>query len=274
VEAHAHRGIFGKKGMAQQFNKALKRIARALGIRRLGIGGRGLSRSVYPPDFDQFTIDVCREVDGLTMTGPERIGALIEAARYVVNNNIQGAFVECGVWRGGSTIAMIRALQQLRQQDREIFLYDTFSGMSAPTEVDVTLSGEAAEESFVERRISDDSSDWCFALLEDVRENVLRTAYPVDRIHFVKGKVEETIPAVVPREIAILRLDTDWYESTKHELNHLFPLLSPRGVIIIDDYGHWQGAKKAVDEYIMENGLCVLLNRIDYTGRISVKMPE
>jgi len=75
----------------------------------------------------------------------------------------------------------------------------------------------------------------------------------------------------MPGKIALLRLDTDWYESTAHELKHLYPLLVPGGVIIIDDYGHWEGARKAVDEYITAEKLPLLLNRIDYTGRIGIK---
>jgi O-methyltransferase len=86
------------------------------------------------------------------------------------------------------------------------------------------------------------------------------------------GKVEDTFPKDTPDKIAILRLDTDWYESTRHELIHLYPKLSIGGVLIIDDYGHWEGARKAVDEYINDNTLRILLNRIDYTGRIAVKM--
>jgi O-methyltransferase len=85
--------------------------------------------------------------------------------------------------------------------------------------------------------------------------------------------VEDTIPNNIPEKIAILRLDTDWYESTRHELVHLFPRLSPYGVLIIDDYGCWQGAKKAVDEYISENNLRIFLSRIDSTGRIAIKLP-
>ena len=77
------------------------------------------------------------------------------------------------------------------------------------------------------------------------------------------------IPKYLPGEIALLRLDTDWYKSTQHELIHLYPLLVGSGVLIIDDYGHWQGAKKAVDEYFSDKK--ILLNRIDYTGRISIK---
>jgi hypothetical protein len=97
------------------------------------------------------------------------------------------------------------------------------------------------------------------------------TNYPQDKLNYVVGKVEDTIPETLPRKIALLRLDTDWYESTLHELNHLYPLLTEGGVLIIDDYGHWQGAKKAVDEYIEKNKLKILLNRIDYTGRIAIK---
>jgi O-methyltransferase len=97
------------------------------------------------------------------------------------------------------------------------------------------------------------------------------TGYDMGRIHFVKGKVEDTIPNGAPSRIAILRLDTDWYESTRHELENLYPRLSPRGVLIIDDYGHWAGCRQAVDEYIHSNKIKLLLNRVDYTGRVAVK---
>ncbi len=81
----------------------------------------------------------------------------------------------------------------------------------------------------------------------------------------------DTIPKNVPEKISILRLDTDWYESTKHELNNLFPRLVSGGILIIDDYGHFQGSKKAVDEYFEENKISSFLFRIDYTGRLFVK---
>ena len=99
------------------------------------------------------------------------------------------------------------------------------------------------------------------------------TGYPEEKIHFVQGRVEETIPASAPDSISLLRLDTDWYESTKHELVHLFPRLSPSGVIIIDDYGHWKGCRKAVDEYFdTGDHPQLLLNRVDYSCRIAVKV--
>jgi hypothetical protein len=143
--------------------------------------------------------------------------------------------------------------------------------MTAPTELDTSIGGEAARQKFYESKISDDVSSWCLSPLEEVKKNLFSTGYERHKVHFIQGKVEETIPGTVPDEIALLRLDTDWYESTKHELIHLFPLLKPNGVLIIDDYGHWQGARRAVDEYISDNNIRILLNRIDYTGRIAVK---
>jgi hypothetical protein len=168
-------------------------------------------------------------------------------------------------------MAMMMTLKQLKDENRDLYLYDTFSGMSAPTAADVSLRGAKAHERFYKTQTSENASAWCSCTLEDVTQNVLRTGYPRDKIHFVKGKVEDTIPEHMPPKIALLRLDTDWYESTKHELTHLFPLLQPHGVLIIDDYGHWEGARKAVDEYLSENHLRILLSRIDYTGRIAIK---
>jgi hypothetical protein len=201
------------------------------------------------------------------------VKALVDAVKYIVNNKIQGAFVECGVWRGGSAMAMAHVLREMGDEDREIFLYDTFAGMTKPREVDISFYGEAAQEIFQRTRVSEDASDWCLSPIDEVKENVFKTGYPKDKIHFIKGKVEDTIPEIVPGKIALLRLDTDWYESTKHEMVHLFPLLAPYGILIIDDYGSWQGARQAVDEFISENDLCLFLSRIDNTGRIAVKMP-
>jgi hypothetical protein len=104
-----------------------------------------------------------------------------------------------------------------------------------------------------------------------VKETLRATGYPAERLHFVVGPVEETIPREVPPGIALLRLDTDWYESTKHELEHLYPLLADGGALIIDDYGHWEGCKRAVDEYFAASPPPVLLSRIDYTGRVAIK---
>jgi len=119
---------------------------------------------------------------------------------------------------------------------------------------------------------SEGFNEWCYSPLEEVQKNLYSTNYPKEKITFIKGKVEETIPNIIPEKISILRLDTDWYESTYHELMHLFPRLSKGGVLIIDDYGHWKGSREAVDKYLKENEISMLLNRIDYTGRIGVKV--
>ena len=225
----------------------------------------------YPSDFSNTNIEICDAVKPYTMTSPERINALINAVQYVVKNAVDGSLVECGLWKGGSSMAMALTLKKLNAENRDLYLYDTFSGMSAPSDVDVSFKGIAAHQKYSNTKISEDASDWCLAPLEEVKKNVLSTGYKKEKVHFIKGKVEETIPKNIPKEIALLRLDTDWYESTKHELTHLFPLLKPNGVLIIDDYGHWEGVRKAMDEYISDNNIHILLNRIDYSGRIAVK---
>jgi predicted O-methyltransferase YrrM len=226
----------------------------------------------YPVDFSEQNIEIYESVKPYTMTSPDRMNALIDAVHYVVKNKIDGAMVECGVWKGGSTMAIALTLKRLGAENRDLYLYDTFSGMSAPSDADVSfINGAKAHEYFSKTRTSEDTSDWCISSLDEVKENMLNTGYQKERIHFIKGKVEDTIPNNIPNEIALLRLDTDWYESTKHELTHLFPLLKPNGVLIIDDYGHWEGARKAVDEYISDKKIRILLNRIDYAGRIAIK---
>ena len=244
--------------------KKVKEILRRLGLRR---------PEAFPSDFDEHVISIIREVRPFTMTSCERLFTLIEAVKYVKRNDIKGAFVECGVWRGGSVMAMAKTLLSLNSNERDMYLFDTFSGMSSPTQDDVSYRGENAISIFEEKKTSNHSSDWCCATIEDVSRNVVSTGYPPQRLHFVQGKVEDTIPAKAPDGIALLRLDTDWYESTRHELEHLFPRLEPGGILIIDDYGYWKGARKAVDEYIEKNNLRLFLSRIDDTGRLAIKLP-
>lgn len=224
-----------------------------------------------PADFDKDVVDTYKRVKPYTMTTPERIASLCNAVKYITANKIEGDFVECGVWRGGSTMAAIDTLIKAGDKTREIYLYDTYEGMSEPTEHDKVFTGTAADELMNTTAKEDPTSVWCYSAIDEVQKNVGSLNYPATQVHFVKGKVEDTIPQTIPQKIALLRLDTDFYESTAHELKHLFPLLVPGGVIIIDDYGHWEGARKAVDEYIADNKLQLLLNRIDYTGRIGIK---
>jgi len=224
-----------------------------------------------PSDFEELHGDIFRKVANYTMTSPERIFCLIEAIKYIEKNKIEGEIVECGVWKGGSMMAVAETLKTYNSFSRELYLYDTFEGMSEPTEVDKTHFGKDAASLLKKNENKETNPVWAYSRLEAVQGGMNTTGYTENKIKYIKGKVEDTIPTTTPSKIAVLRLDTDWYESTRHELIHLFPLLTVGGVLILDDYGYWQGARKAADEYFKENNIQILLNRIDETGRIAIK---
>lgn len=225
----------------------------------------------WPSDFEEQHLNIIKKVKPFTMTSPERVFGLVEAVKYITKNKIQGDVVECGVWKGGSMLAIADSLKALNEQTRHLYLYDTFEGMSAPTEKDVSHDNLQAQEMLAADADKEKNLVWAYSTLDEVKNTMALSRYPTQNIHYIKGKVEDTIPQNVPEQIALLRLDTDWYESTKHELVHLFPRLVKGGVLIIDDYGYWKGARKAVDEYIEENNLQILLSRMDETGRIAIK---
>ena len=222
-------------------------------------------------DFDPAFWAIFHRCQSATMTSVERIYALYKAVEYLSAAQIPGDFVECGVWRGGSMMCTALTLLQAGDTSRRLCLYDTFAGMVSPDAIDIDFSGRSAADQLSAERRTEDSHIWSYAPLEAVRQNMASTGYPEDLFNYVCGPVEQTIPAVLPKSIALLRLDTDWYSSTRHELNYLFPQLVKGGVLIIDDYGYWQAARRAVDEYFAVSNTKVLLNRIDYTGRIGVR---
>jgi hypothetical protein len=182
------------------------------------------------------------------MTPPQVTLNAMRAVAIAVERGLEGAVVECGVWRGGVSMAMMHQLKKLGSR-REFFMYDTYDGMSEPTEEDLSPAGEAASKLLADHRKDEANHYWAFAPIDRVRHNIESVGYPMELVRMVQGKVEDTIPGVVPDRIAVLRLDTDWYESTKHELDHLYSRLIPGGIMILDDYGFWQGARKAVDEF-------------------------
>lgn len=207
-----------------------------------------------------------------TMTTIERMYALYKATEYIIKNNIEGDFVECGVWRGGSTMVILQTLQKFNVTNRNIWLFDTFEGMSTPTDDDKDFSNLSASSQLKNSKKDEESIIWAYATLDDVKQNIALTGYPLENVHFIKGKVEDTLPnKQYFNTCSLLRLDTDWYESTKIELEVLYPLLQQKGIMIIDDYGHWQGCKKAVDEHFEKLHYFPLLQRIDYTGRLFIK---
>jgi O-methyltransferase len=198
------------------------------------------------------------------MTSPERVYGLREAANYILRQGIPGDWVECDVWRGGSAIVMALQLIAAGDMYRTLWPYDTFAGMLAP--------GKREEPEVHERYAATHArgEQWVGSPVDDVRRNLLSTGSPPDRIEFVEGKVEDTNPARAPETIGLRRLDTDWYDSTRHELEHLWDRLSHGGVLIIDDYGHWRGAREAVGEFFERCKSRSLFARLDYTGGLLV----
>lgn len=221
-----------------------------------------------PADYDDEAKEIIRAVKPYTMTSPERLNAFILATRHVVRHGIPGDIVECGVWRGGSMQACAKALLAAGDTERDLYLFDTYEGMTPPTEEDLRRDGKSAEELL--RVQGKDRPIWAVASLDDVKAGFAKVPYPEERVHYVRGKVEDTVPGQAPEQISVLRLDTDWYASTRHELEHLYGRLVSGGVLLIDDYGYWQGSRQAVDEFMDKTGERLLLLRMD-EGRIAVK---
>jgi O-methyltransferase len=218
------------------------------------------------PDIDEpdflTALEQCRPA---TMTSKERLYALYSAVRYVADAGIAGDFVECGVWKGGSVMMMALTLRHLGITDRDIYLFDTFTGQTTSSKEDVDYTGVSVT-TMTEQELA-----WLRVPAEQVRANLATTGYPMERFHLVPGDVRQTIPGAAPERIALLRLDTDWYESTRHELENLFPRLAPRGPLIVDDYGHFRGSRQAVDEFLARQPTRYFLQRVDYTARLLLK---
>jgi len=216
-------------------------------------------------DFDAEFLGIWEKASPYTMISPERGWALAEAVRYVCRRKIPGDIVECGVWRGGACLLASHILAiEASQESRRIWLFDTFEGMVSPTEEDrIAFSGQALRERNPE--------GWWSANLTEVKQVLKLSPLDIQRFELIPGRVEHTLLVKIPEEISILRLDTDWYASTSLELEILYPKLSSGGILIIDDYGHFTGARKAVDEYFAKRKTPVLLHRSDYSGRVVVK---
>ena len=238
--------------------RLLKRLARRLGFEVIALG---------PYDVEPHYMEIYDRVEPFTMTSMSRVFACIAAVEHVSDRGIPGAIVECGVWRGGSTMAALLALTRRSDVSRDVWLYDTFEGMVAPGQHDA----DTEKRLFSSYSRDDGGSDWCRADLGEVYANVASCGYPMDRVRFVKGRVEQTLPHNAPEHISVLRLDTDFYESTRAELENLFPRLSSGGCLLIDDYGAFAGAKRAVDEFLAGHGITAFLARIDSTGRVLIK---
>lgn len=208
-----------------------------------------------------------------TMTSVERLYALWDAVRYVARAGLDGDFVEAGVWRGGSVMLMALALKRFEAVGPKLWLYDTFAGLPKPDEtLDVDILGNRAIDGWRGRDVDENSSIWAYADETDVRNNLGLTGYPEALTRFVPGKVEDTIPGVLPERISLLRVDTDWHASYKHALPYLYDRVVRGGVIFFDDYGQFLGARRAVDAFITERSIATPLIRIDFSCRMMIKL--
>ncbi len=209
-----------------------------------------------------------------SMTSLLRRWALINSIKHVKNKNIEGDFVECGVWKGGNLIIFNNLINKYKL-NKKIFAYDTYTGMSEPTVFDKNiLNVDAKKEWEINKKTDNINLSFnCYSSLDEVKNNIKKNSYnenSLENLNFIKGKVEETLQSKenLPEKISILRLDTDWYESTKVELEVLYPRLVKNGILIIDDYGHWKGARKAVDEYFKDKK--IVKHYIDFSCRMII----
>lgn len=234
---------------------------------KLSTGEKGLAARI--PEIGEDELALIGAANGLSMTDPVAQWEFIRAIRHVEAEGIAGDIVECGVWRGGNLVIAGRMRAALGF-DRTIWAYDTFAGMTAPTDHDFKPVKELdVREKFAELDRGD-HNEWCMASLEEVQANFAARGGG-GALKTVKGPVQETLldPANLPERIAVLRLDTDFYDSTKIEMEVLYPRLASGGVLIVDDYGEWAGARRAVDEYFA--GRHVWLHYVTHTVRLMVK---
>lgn len=245
-----------------------RRVAGGVVRRALGKMGFELRRTVpiadnggFPPDIDDQARELFRFVQPYTLTSIERVVALRDAVRYIVRAGIEGDFCECGVWRGGSMMVVARTLVELGYVTPRLYMFDTFTRPP-----DTGPRDGPGDQADLEASLT--NPGYAYLPMSDIGRRLVEIGYPERNLVFVPGLVEETIPEHAPKRLALLRLDTDYYSSTAHELQHLYPRVSEGGVVIVDDYGQFVGARDAVDEYFKATGDSVLLHRIDFTGRL------
>ncbi len=229
----------------------------------------------FPIEFSVEDRDLVRDViaSNLSMVSLEGLCSTLAACKYVCERDVEGDFVECGVWRGGNALIAAEIFRRYNSSKR-VYLFDTFRGMTEPSIEDTSLADGTSALGEFQSSDRGDYNAWCFSSEEEVRNAFRSRELLSDRVVFVAGDVEKTLDDTdnLPNSISLLRLDTDWYESTRKELEVLYPLLSQGGCLIVDDYGVWSGAKKATDEYFQQATYSKPFFHVtDNTRRIAVK---
>jgi O-methyltransferase len=190
-------------------------------------------------------------LQGLTMVGLGRLDDLQACVESVVGDGVDGDLIEAGSWRGGASILMRATLDSLGD-DRTVWVADSFQGFpstDAPEDGGADLSGY----------------DFLAAPLDEVRDSFAR--FGCERgVQFVPGFFEHTLPPLAGHEWALVRLDADTYEPTRIALECLYPGLAVGGHLVLDDYGSFEGCRRAVDEFRGEHRIAEPLERIDFTG--------
>jgi len=245
------------------FKKIIKIFFKIFGLKKKII----FSLEKLIPEISETEKNIIEACGKYSMTSKLRMYVLSQAIKYVKNENIEGDFVECGIWKGGNII-LFNKFNLLYDLKKKIYGFDTFEGMSEPNELDKhnNIAAKELAKSYGIKKMS----DWCYCSYDEVIKNISENT-KIDNIFLIKGNVEQTLleEKNLPEKISILRLDTDWYASTKIELEVLYNKLVKGGILIIDDYGHWQGARKAVDEYFKNKN--IWLHYVDYTCRYIIK---
>jgi O-methyltransferase len=238
--------------MRELLGKVIFKVTRRT-LKRLGYFISLPSATMQYPELSTEDLRFIREVHGssITFTSFESLATLAICCKYIYEGNVGGDFVEAGVWRGGSSIVAKRMLGA----NRNYYLFDTFSGMTEPSGKDKRVG--RADSDVVFRKWQDSETEnvnsWDYASLDEVKKNFVKFKELDSSVRFIEGDVRVTLlKETLPAQISILRLDTDFYDSTLIELQVLWPRLVVGGILILDDYGHWDGARAAVDEYFQK----------------------
>jgi hypothetical protein len=243
-------------------------LDKALGIRIAA----GSSRR--PVGIEDVAWNHIQAVKGRTMGSTIQQYTMWQVANHVEDAGLTGAIAEFGVWRGGMSMIGARVLSE-RNSTRNVYLFDTFEGMTAPSSLDRELFSDQSADELLKLesknlRKKDSYNTWCIADFDDVTAGMKTTGIRESQYHLIQGDVLQTVPKNLPQSLAVCRIDTDWYESTAHIIENCWDLIVPGGVLILDDYDMWTGARKAVDDFFESRELKPLMIRPE-VGRIIIK---
>lgn len=231
----------------------IKKIAHKLGFNTIPNSAEEIYSSGTPASLNE----IYKKVQPYTLTTPERINSLISLADYCNDNKIEGDFVECGTYKGGSAAV----LSMCMGEGRHLWLYDSFKGMPETIDKD----GQDAAMYVGE----------CAATAADVKEAMRTISTPDDKYSIFEGWFEDTFKAEnLPEKVALLHCDADWYNSVTLVLNTFYDRIPDGGCIVLDDFGYWEGCREAFYDFCSKKGIKPLLERVGSTQAYWIKGKE